>query len=170
MLAPSAALTRSLARSLRSLPRSWESELLDGYFVCVFPIFDHSGLAGNMMQVALRHERQLDRLFYIERKMNVIDRWTKGRSLVQALDNLIQTQRDTRGLQRKPSVIAFTLLSLHCTGWSIQFRGALLVLLTLPSHTCLLLILPILYPRSSSFSILDLREDEEEANSSDQRF
>jgi len=35
-LAPSAALTRSLARSLRSLPRSWESELLDGYFVCVF--------------------------------------------------------------------------------------------------------------------------------------
>ena len=36
LLAPSAALTRSLARSLRSLPRSWESELLDGYFVCVF--------------------------------------------------------------------------------------------------------------------------------------
>ena len=29
-LAPSAALTRSLARSLHSLPRSWESELLDG--------------------------------------------------------------------------------------------------------------------------------------------
>ena len=28
MLAPSAALTRSLARSLRSLPRSWESEFL----------------------------------------------------------------------------------------------------------------------------------------------
>ena len=27
-LAPSAALTRSLARSLRSLPRSWESEIL----------------------------------------------------------------------------------------------------------------------------------------------
>ena len=38
-LAPSAALTRSLARSLRSLPRSWESELLDGYFVCVFSYF-----------------------------------------------------------------------------------------------------------------------------------
>ena len=35
-LAPSAALTRSLARSLRSLPRSLDSELLDGYFVCVF--------------------------------------------------------------------------------------------------------------------------------------
>ena len=28
LLAPSAALTRSLARSLRSLPRSWESEFL----------------------------------------------------------------------------------------------------------------------------------------------
>ena len=38
-LAPSAALTRSLARSLRSLPRSWESELLDGDFVCVFSYF-----------------------------------------------------------------------------------------------------------------------------------
>jgi hypothetical protein len=35
-LAPSAALTRSLARSLRSLPRSWDSELLDGYLICVF--------------------------------------------------------------------------------------------------------------------------------------
>ena len=38
-LAPSAALTRSLARSLRSLPRSWDSDILDGYFVCVFSPF-----------------------------------------------------------------------------------------------------------------------------------
>ena len=40
-LAPSTALTRLLARSL---PRSWESELLDGYSVCFFFffIFDHS--------------------------------------------------------------------------------------------------------------------------------
>ena len=29
-------LTCSLARSLRSLPRSWESKWLDGYFFCVF--------------------------------------------------------------------------------------------------------------------------------------
>ena len=43
-LASSAALTRLLARSLRSLPCSWVSELLDGYFVCVFfPFLDHSG-------------------------------------------------------------------------------------------------------------------------------
>ena len=35
-LAPSAALTRLLARSLRSLPRSWDSELLHGYLICVF--------------------------------------------------------------------------------------------------------------------------------------
>ena len=36
-------LTQLLARSLRSLPRWWESQLLDGYFVCVFFfIFDHS--------------------------------------------------------------------------------------------------------------------------------
>ena len=35
-LAPSAALTRSLARSLHSLPRSWDRELLDGYLFCVF--------------------------------------------------------------------------------------------------------------------------------------
>ena len=42
-LAPSAVLTRLSACSLRSLPCSWESELFDGYFVCVFfPIFDHS--------------------------------------------------------------------------------------------------------------------------------
>ena len=45
-----APLTRSLApdcslrshsplRSLRSLPRSWDSDLLDGYFVCVFFLF-----------------------------------------------------------------------------------------------------------------------------------
>ena len=34
-LARSAALTRSLARSLCSLPRSWESDWLHGYFVCV---------------------------------------------------------------------------------------------------------------------------------------
>ena len=34
--ARSSALTRSLAHSLRSLPRSWESKLLDGYFVCIF--------------------------------------------------------------------------------------------------------------------------------------
>ena len=27
------------AHSLLSLPRSWESELLDGYFICVFPYF-----------------------------------------------------------------------------------------------------------------------------------
>ena len=32
LLAP---LTRSLTRSIRSLPRSWESEWLDGYFFCV---------------------------------------------------------------------------------------------------------------------------------------
>ena len=36
LLAPSAALTRLL---VRSLPRSWESELLDGYFVCFFSYF-----------------------------------------------------------------------------------------------------------------------------------
>ena len=40
-----APLTRSLARSLRSLPRWWESDLLDGYFVCVFSIFDHSAVS-----------------------------------------------------------------------------------------------------------------------------
>ena len=38
-LAPSAGLTHSLARSLRSLPRSWDSEWLDGYYVCVFSHF-----------------------------------------------------------------------------------------------------------------------------------
>ena len=27
--------------SVRSFSRSWDSEWLDGYFVCVFPIFDH---------------------------------------------------------------------------------------------------------------------------------
>ena len=32
-------LTRSLARSLCSLPRSWDSKWLDGYFVCVFFYF-----------------------------------------------------------------------------------------------------------------------------------
>ena len=36
LLAPSAALTRSLACSLCSLSRSWDSKWLDGYFVCVF--------------------------------------------------------------------------------------------------------------------------------------
>ena len=35
-LTPPAALTPSLPRSLCSLPRSWESELSDGYFVCDF--------------------------------------------------------------------------------------------------------------------------------------
>ena len=38
-LAPSTALTRLLARSLRSLPCSWDSDFLDGYFVCVFSHF-----------------------------------------------------------------------------------------------------------------------------------
>ena len=38
---PLRSLTRSLARSLRSHPRSLESELLDGYFVC---FFDHSAI------------------------------------------------------------------------------------------------------------------------------
>ena len=38
-LAPSAALIRSLACSLRWLPYSWETELLNGYFVCVFSHF-----------------------------------------------------------------------------------------------------------------------------------
>ena len=34
----SAALTRLLARSLRSLPSSWDNEWLDGYLCCVFSI------------------------------------------------------------------------------------------------------------------------------------
>ena len=34
-----APLTRSLARSLRSLPSLWESELLDGYLFCVLFLF-----------------------------------------------------------------------------------------------------------------------------------
>ena len=34
-----ALLPHSLACSLRSLPRLWESDLLDGYFVCVFFLF-----------------------------------------------------------------------------------------------------------------------------------
>ena len=39
-------LPRSLVRSLvRSLPRSWGSDWLDCYFVCIFFIFDHSGIA-----------------------------------------------------------------------------------------------------------------------------
>ena len=42
LLAGSAALTRSLVCSLRSLPRSWDSELLDSYFFCVFSILAHS--------------------------------------------------------------------------------------------------------------------------------
>jgi len=40
-LAPSAALTRSLARSLRSLPRSWESVNFD---VSISLILNHSAL------------------------------------------------------------------------------------------------------------------------------
>ena len=36
LLARSAALTRSLAGSLRSLPRSWDSDWLDGYLFCFF--------------------------------------------------------------------------------------------------------------------------------------
>ena len=39
LLARLAALTRSPARSLGSLPRSWESDWLDGYLVCVFFCF-----------------------------------------------------------------------------------------------------------------------------------
>ena len=42
MLAPSAALTRSIARLLRSLPRSWESEFLMSQNDLVL---SHSGLA-----------------------------------------------------------------------------------------------------------------------------
>ena len=38
LLAHSAALTRSLAHSFRSPPRSWGSEWLGGYFFCFFPI------------------------------------------------------------------------------------------------------------------------------------
>ena len=38
-----AALSCLLARSLHSLPCSWESKWLDGYFICVFfSILDHS--------------------------------------------------------------------------------------------------------------------------------
>ena len=41
-LARSAALTHLLAHSLtRSLPRSWESELFDGYFFCIFFFIVH---------------------------------------------------------------------------------------------------------------------------------
>ena len=36
LLVRSAALTPLLARSLRSLPRLWESESFDGYLLCVF--------------------------------------------------------------------------------------------------------------------------------------
>ena len=35
----STAITRSLARSLRSLPRTWDSEWLEGYLICVFFLF-----------------------------------------------------------------------------------------------------------------------------------
>ena len=39
LFAPSTALTHLLARSLCSLPRSWDSEWLDGYFVSGFFYF-----------------------------------------------------------------------------------------------------------------------------------
>ena len=42
LLALSAALTHSLARSRCSLPRSWDSEWLDGYFSVFFSLLDHS--------------------------------------------------------------------------------------------------------------------------------
>ena len=41
-LMPSAALTRSLARSLRSLPRSWEKWMIGWLFVLCFSILAHS--------------------------------------------------------------------------------------------------------------------------------
>ena len=42
-------IVRSLSHFALSLPRSWERELLDGYFVCVFfSIFDHSVLVADL--------------------------------------------------------------------------------------------------------------------------
>ena len=40
-------LTHSLARSLCSLSRLWESEGLDSYFLCFFSILDHSALVAS---------------------------------------------------------------------------------------------------------------------------
>ena len=54
-LTRSAALTCSLARSLRPLPRLWDSEWLDGYFICVsFLILDHSAGKGSTTCAPLR--------------------------------------------------------------------------------------------------------------------
>ena len=47
----SAALTCLLACSFHSLPCSWDSELLDGYFVCVFSIFDHSAFVLTLLSL-----------------------------------------------------------------------------------------------------------------------
>ena len=65
-LAPSAVLTRLLARSL---PRSWETELLDGYFVCFFPFLtivfaakDGGGLSTRWWGCKIRVERVMPEL------------------------------------------------------------------------------------------------------------
>ena len=44
LLARSASLTHSLARSLRSLPHSWDSGWLDGNLLYLFSILAHSGI------------------------------------------------------------------------------------------------------------------------------
>ena len=64
-LLPTARFARALrcahfARSLRSLPRSWDNEWLDGYFICVFSIFDHSDIPfWRRRRSSIRHWRLL---------------------------------------------------------------------------------------------------------------